>query len=224
MTIFCSRTNARLHVAIDMRYPDLVEGVQWWTHVEERGRRSDMASSPSHLPAMFSKSRERERARPTPTIKVPKRPSFDRPFISLPIGRTHILIASSKSHIFRTMLASPFYTQPTTYNYQREFLPKIPSPLSPRSANIYGGARQQQPIFMSDDLNKQQSSAVPYSKRAIKRAPAVSQDALKERRRGMFLKKVREGREDKRFEKHGEDVSWLSPRVNSCKRMTDLSL
>lgn len=106
------------------------------------------------------------------------------------------------------MLASPFYTQQTTYNYQREFLPKIPSPLSPRSANIYGGARQQQPIFMTDDLNKQQNSPVPYSKRAIKRAPVVSQDALKERRRGMFLKKVREGREDKRFEKHGEDVSF----------------
>lgn len=26
----------------------------------------------------------------------------------------------------------------------------------------------------------------------------------------MFLKKVREGREDKRFERHGEDVSVLS--------------
>ena len=61
---------------------------------------------------------------------------------------------------------------------------------------------------MSDDLNKPQSpSPVLYAKRAIKRAPVVSQDALKERRRGMFLKKVREGREDKRFEKHGEDVS-----------------
>jgi hypothetical protein len=49
--------------------------------------------------------------------------------------------------------------------------------------------------------------ALPYSKRAIKRAPTVSQDALTERRRGMFLRKVREGREDKRFERHGEDVS-----------------
>jgi hypothetical protein len=56
--------------------------------------------------------------------------------------------------------------------------------------------------------NKPQTppSALPYAKRAIKKAPAVSQDALKERRRGMFLKKVREGREDKRFERHGEDV------------------
>jgi hypothetical protein len=114
----------------------------------------------------------------------------------------------------QAMLASPFYhaqqqqTPPPSY-HQREFLPKIPSPLSPRSANIpsNGTAR---PIFMSDNLNKPQSpSPVPYAKRAIKRAPVVSQDALKERRRGMFLKKVREGREDKRFEKHGEDVSIL---------------
>ena len=108
------------------------------------------------------------------------------------------------------MLASPFHhpQQQTPQPYhQREFLPKIPSPLSPRSANIHGNGSAR-PIFMSDDLNKPQSpSPVPYAKRAIKRAPVVSQDALKERRRGMFLKKVREGREDKRFEKHGEDVS-----------------
>jgi hypothetical protein len=108
------------------------------------------------------------------------------------------------------MLASPFHhaQQQTPQPYhQREFLPKIPSPLSPRSANIHGNGSAR-PMFMSDDLNKPQSpSPVPYAKRAIKRAPVVSQDALKERRRGMFLKKVREGREDKRFEKHGEDVS-----------------
>ena len=122
------------------------------------------------------------------------------------LARLWILIAT------REMLASPFYAQQTPSYHQREFLPKIPSPLSPRSANIHGNGTTR-PIFMSDDLNKPQSpSPVPYAKRVIKRAPVVSQDALKERRRGMFLKKVREGREDKRFEKHGEDVSicsWL---------------
>lgn len=51
------------------------------------------------------------------------------------------------------------------------------------------------------------AAPLPFSKRAIKRAPTVSQDALTERRRGIFLKKVREGREDRRFERHGEDVS-----------------
>ncbi|KAM0715467.1 hypothetical protein Q7P37_008965 [Cladosporium fusiforme] len=111
------------------------------------------------------------------------------------------------------MLATSYRPQTPHQHYphhQSEFLPKIPSPLSPRSANIYG--RQQQPLFMSGDLAKaqtQNSTPVPYSKRAIKRAPAVSQDALKERRRGMFLKKVREGRDDKRFQSHGEDIMRL---------------
>ena len=124
------------------------------------------------------------------------------------------------------MLATPFYPQTQTqtpvyqhhhqqhhHQHQREFLPKIPSPLSPRSVNIHGGgagpARQQyQPVFMKvDDVRKAQSSSqvqgsaqgqaaspsVPFSKRAIKRAPVVSQDALKERRRELFLRKVREG-------------------------------
>jgi hypothetical protein len=114
------------------------------------------------------------------------------------------------------MLASPFYAQtqtPPTIYHQREFLPKIPSPLSPRSANIHGNGstHAQQPIFMTGAENPSEKSqtspsALPYAKRAIKKAPVVSQDALKERRRGMFLKKVREGREDKRFERHGEDV------------------
>jgi hypothetical protein len=132
------------------------------------------------------------------------------------------------------MLASPFYhhqsQQNPNYHHQTlEFLPKIPSPLSPRSANINGSAsssssngnRPQQPNFMSseNDASKPQhftfsapapAAPLPYSKRAIKRAPAVSQDALTERRRGMFLKKVREGREDRRFERHGEDVSILA--------------
>jgi hypothetical protein len=133
------------------------------------------------------------------------------------------------------MLTSPFYhhqsQQNPNYHHQTlEFLPKIPSPLSPRSANINGSAsssssngnRPQQPNFMSseNDASKPQHftfsapapapAPLPYSKRAIKRAPAVSQDALTERRRGMFLKKVREGREDRRFERHGEDVSILA--------------
>lgn len=47
---------------------------------------------------------------------------------------------------------------------------------------------------------------IPYSKRAVKKAPSPKQDELKERRRSMFLKKVRDEREEKRFEARGEDV------------------
>jgi hypothetical protein len=160
--------------------------------------------------------------------------SRPRPFVSTTthLSTTIARLSHLSSHRIsqrQTMLASPFYYQsqqtPTYHHQTREFLPKIPSPLSPRSANINGSAssnngnRPHQPNFMNSansdaSTTKPQNSsfsfsapALPYSKRAIKRAPTVSQDALTERRRGMFLRKVREGREDKRFERHGEDVS-----------------
>jgi hypothetical protein len=158
----------------------------------------------------------REPTRFASTSKVARRPS-DFPSS---IRTQHFLQRIAQTFNLRSpcteMLASPFYartqTPPTTY-HQREFLPKIPSPLSPRSANIHGNGstHQQQFSFMTGAENPSEKprtspSALPYAKRAVKKAPVVSQDALKERRRGMFLKKVREGREDKRFERHGEDV------------------
>jgi hypothetical protein len=133
--------------------------------------------------------------------------SRPRPFVSTTthLSTTIARLSHLSSHRIsqrQTMLASPFYYQsqqtPTYHHQTREFLPKIPSPLSPRSANIHGSAssnngnRPHQPNFMNS---------------ANSDAPTVSQDALTERRRGMFLRKVREGREDKRFERHGEDVS-----------------
>lgn len=51
-------------------------------------------------------------------------------------------------------------------------------------------------------------SSIPFAKRPVKKAPSPKQDELKERRRSMFLKKVRDGRDDKRFEARGEDVSF----------------
>lgn len=53
---------------------------------------------------------------------------------------------------------------------------------------------------------EQKCAHTPFAKRPVKKAPSPKQDELKERRRGMFLKKVKEGREDKRFEARGEDV------------------
>lgn len=50
-------------------------------------------------------------------------------------------------------------------------------------------------------------SSVPFSKRAVKKAPSPRPDELKERRRKLFLKNVRDGRDEKRFERRGEDVS-----------------
>lgn len=51
-------------------------------------------------------------------------------------------------------------------------------------------------------------TSVPFSQRAVKRAPIPRADELKERRRSLFLKKVQEGREERRFEGRGEDVSF----------------
>jgi len=89
------------------------------------------------------------------------------------------------------------------------FLPTIPSPLSPRSANIHG---RHQSSFMSKEQPQQKGDPVgspnqPFAKRVVQKAPVPKQNELKERRRGMFLKKIQEGREDRRYASRGEDVS-----------------
>lgn len=47
---------------------------------------------------------------------------------------------------------------------------------------------------------------LPFSKRPVKKAPSPKPDELKERRRKLFLRKVQDGREERRFEARGEDV------------------
>jgi hypothetical protein len=91
------------------------------------------------------------------------------------------------------------------------FLPTVPSPLSPRSANVAAKPRRTG-IFMSssDQENASDNSTqqpIAFSKRPVKKAPSPKQDELKERRRRNFLKKVSNSRDDKRFEHRGEDVS-----------------
>lgn len=100
------------------------------------------------------------------------------------------------------MLATSNYMSSASHG----FLPTIPSPLSPRSANIYGRRRFS---FMSSSDEKLDNNTqnIPYSKRPVKKAPSPKQDELKERRRKLFLKKVQDEREEKRFEARGEDVS-----------------
>ncbi|KAK5127627.1 hypothetical protein LTR85_006968 [Meristemomyces frigidus] len=90
------------------------------------------------------------------------------------------------------------------------FLPTVPSPLSPRSTNIYG----RRPLYMSSDaVTKEERKIAPTrftpQRPTVKKAPVPKQDELKERRRSMFLKKVREGREEKRWESRGEDMMRL---------------
>lgn len=114
------------------------------------------------------------------------------------------------------MLAtSPFHTPTSSPPFA--FLPEHPSPLSPRSANIHGPRRvgsMSSPTTPATahakqgiaDQENNSSGRVPFSKRAVKKPPGPKSDELKERRRDLFLKKVKQGREDKRFETRGEDV------------------
>ncbi|KAK3110198.1 hypothetical protein LTR53_015765 [Teratosphaeriaceae sp. CCFEE 6253] len=108
--------------------------------------------------------------------------------------------------------------------------PPTPSPLSPRSANIHGRTPipYTYPSFasmeQSDDspLAKQhqpqpQSLYSPLAppkkdwakKRPVKKAPSPAHDELRDRRRGLFLKSVREAREDARWAQRGEDMMRL---------------
>lgn len=91
-------------------------------------------------------------------------------------------------------------TSPYFSSASHGFLPAVPSPLLPRSANIYGGRR---PAFMSAPGAQKD---VPFAKRPVKKAPSPQHDELKERRRNNFLRKVQDGREEKRFDARGEDV------------------
>lgn len=55
---------------------------------------------------------------------------------------------------------------------------------------------------------------VAFSKRPVKKAPSPNQDELKERRRKLFLKKVSDGRDERRWESRGEDVCIPNPQLN----------
>ncbi|OQO02880.1 hypothetical protein B0A48_11163 [Cryoendolithus antarcticus] len=48
-----------------------------------------------------------------------------------------------------------------------------------------------------------------WSQRAIKKAPVATGDELKEKRRKIFLNKVKDSRDDARFEKMGDDIQRL---------------
>ncbi|KAK5138360.1 hypothetical protein LTR08_003421 [Meristemomyces frigidus] len=108
------------------------------------------------------------------------------------------------------MFATPHFPSSSPH---ASHLPPTPSPLSPRSANIYG----RRPVPMSSDAatEKEGLQCRPPMRfttapvRPAKKALVPGQDELKERRRGMFLRKVKEGREDKRWESRGEDMMRL---------------
>lgn len=109
------------------------------------------------------------------------------------------------------------------------FRPHIPSPLSPRRANIHGPRpplfaampdsifMREQPKAASASVSADAKATLRQPKRGVRSAKVPKADELREKRRGLFLRKVKEGREEKRFGARGEDVC-APPRADGCGR------
>jgi hypothetical protein len=94
--------------------------------------------------------------------------------------------------------------------HQNTYTPLHPSPLSTRSANACSSVFANPIMTERREVKKE----LPFSKRAIKSNPIIqSRDAVKERRRNLFLRKVQDDRDDRRWASRGDQVD--NPRVNS---------
>jgi hypothetical protein len=98
---------------------------------------------------------------------------------------------------------------PTLFSIQ-SYMPQRPSPLSPRSANA--GYFQAQPLFFgmsgSENESTKPSKISTYAQRQIKPTPFSSRnrDEQRERRRDLFLKRVEQTRDDKKWEGRSEEI------------------
>ncbi|KAK5169313.1 hypothetical protein LTR04_005648 [Oleoguttula sp. CCFEE 6159] len=108
--------------------------------------------------------------------------------------------------------AMSFNVAPLNYT-PHSYAPAIPSPLSPRRSRPHQ-------IFPSNTLNP--PPPVAFSKRPVKANPALqSRDVVKERRRNLFLKKVQQGRDNRRWEARGDQVGYVNlAQVSSFKLLT----
>ena len=100
------------------------------------------------------------------------------------------------SHRTTMMLAAPFYAQPLPM-----YIPTRPSPLSPRSANVLSRP------FTFTMAAPSQSGKTPVPQRTHKPNPVMQgRDAVAQRRRDMFFRRVQKGRDDKKWDARGEQV------------------
>lgn len=66
-------------------------------------------------------------------------------------------------------------------------------------------------IFSAPSVSS--SAHIPFSQRSIKKAPTAKPDEIRDRRRSAFLRKVRDGRDERRFEARSDDIlrsDWLA--------------
>ncbi|CAD0096908.1 unnamed protein product [Aureobasidium vineae] len=109
----------------------------------------------------------------------------------------------------------------STPSQPHKFLPSVPSPLSPRRANVKSSTS-----FWSFDTSMATSTSqqasnkqshVPFSSRPVKAAPIPRSDALRERRRDMFLRKVRQARDENKWDSRIDDKRrWEAEQVRSA--------
>ncbi|KAK3653215.1 hypothetical protein LTR56_004751 [Elasticomyces elasticus] len=99
-------------------------------------------------------------------------------------------------------MLAPYHAPPSTTN-PFAFRPPVSSPLSPRDANI------QTPFMSSSPDHKPAQPAFLAPRRTVRKPPTPKQDDLKETRRRLFLRNVREKREDQRWAQRGEDIMRL---------------
>ncbi|TKA65502.1 hypothetical protein B0A49_05716 [Cryomyces minteri] len=96
--------------------------------------------------------------------------------------------------------AMSFNVAPLNYT-PHSYAPAIPSPLSPRRSR---------PHQISPSNTSNPPSPVAFSKRPIRANPALqSRDVVKERRRDLFLKKVQQGRDNRKWEARGDQMMRL---------------
>ncbi|KAF2809671.1 uncharacterized protein BDZ99DRAFT_463445 [Mytilinidion resinicola] len=92
------------------------------------------------------------------------------------------------------------------WSHQTFYTPSRPSPLSSLPPNACQRSFGRPVMMERFGSNKD----IPFSKRAIKANPVVqTRDAVKERRRDMFFKKVQQDRDDRRWASRGEQLLRL---------------
>ncbi|KAI5254394.1 hypothetical protein E4T42_02359 [Aureobasidium subglaciale] len=102
----------------------------------------------------------------------------------------------------------------STTSQPHKFLPSVPSPLSPRRAHVKTSSTSfwsfdtSMPTSSPQQASNQQSHT-PFSSRPVKAAPIPRSDALRERRRDMFLRKVRQSRDDNKWDSRIDDMARL---------------
>jgi hypothetical protein len=115
----------------------------------------------------------------------------------------------------------------STPSQPHKFLPSVPSPLSPRRANVKSPSTSfwsfETSMATSAPQNaSNQQSHVPFSSRPVKAAPVPRSDALRERRRDMFLRKVRQARDENKWDSRIDDVRFCL--AHDCRHSTDYSI